>query len=73
MGTMPYMSPEQWGIGVDIDHRTDIWAVGIMLFRMLAGKHPLDPLRGPQLMVTAMLDEAMPRLRDVVAIVPDDA
>ncbi len=44
MGTLPYMSPEQWGIGVPIDHRTDIWAVGIMLFRMLAGKHPLDPL-----------------------------
>ncbi len=72
MGTMPYMSPEQWGIGVEIDHRTDIWAVGIMLFRMLSGKHPLDPLRGPQLMVTAMLDEAMPRLREMVADVPQE-
>ena len=72
MGTMPYMSPEQWGIGVDIDHRTDIWAVGIMLFRMLAGKHPLDPLYGPQLMVTAQLDEPMPRLRDVAPDVPPE-
>jgi hypothetical protein len=72
MGTMPYMSPEQWGIGVEIDHRTDIWAVGIMLFRMLSGKHPLDPLRGPQLMVTAMLDEAMPRLREMAADVPQE-
>ena len=72
MGTMAYMSPEQWGIGVSIDHRTDIWAVGIMLFRMIAGKHPLDPLRGPQLMVTAMLDETMPRLRDVVPDVPPE-
>lgn len=72
MGTMPYMSPEQWGIGVDIDHRTDIWAVGIMLFRMLAGKHPLDPLYGPQLMVTAQLDEPMPRLGDVAPDVPPD-
>jgi serine/threonine protein kinase len=72
MGTMPYMSPEQWGIGVDIDHRTDIWAVGIMLFRMLAGKHPLDPLYGPQLMVTAQLDEPMPRLGDMCPDVPPD-
>jgi eukaryotic-like serine/threonine-protein kinase len=72
MGTMAYMSPEQWGIGVSIDHRTDIWAVGIMLFRMLSGKHPLDPLRGPQLMVTGMLDEPMPRLLQMAPDVPPD-
>ncbi|MDC0713223.1 protein kinase [Stigmatella sp. ncwal1] len=65
MGTMPYMSPEQWRGGARVDHRTDIWATGIMLFRMLAGKHPLDPLRGPQLVVTADYKEPMPRLRDV--------
>jgi serine/threonine protein kinase len=64
MGTLPYMSPEQWRGGQHVDHRTDIWAVGIMLFRMIAGKHPLDPLRGPQLSVTARLQEPMPRLRD---------
>jgi serine/threonine protein kinase len=29
VGTVKYMSPEQWGIGVDVDHRTDIWSVGI--------------------------------------------
>jgi len=45
MGTLSYMAPEQWGIGVAIDHRADIWAVGIMLFKMLSGKHPLDPLK----------------------------
>jgi len=64
MGTLPYMSPEQWRGGQHVDHRTDVWAVGIMLFRMIAGKHPLDPLRGPQLSVTARLQEPMPRLRD---------
>jgi serine/threonine protein kinase len=45
MGTMKYMAPEQWGIGVDIDHRTDVWAVGLILFKMLTGRHPLYPLR----------------------------
>ncbi len=72
LGTMAYMSPEQWGNGVSIDHRTDIWAVGIMLFRMLAGRHPLEPLRGPQLMVTGLLDEPMPRLREVTPDVPPE-
>jgi serine/threonine protein kinase len=70
MGTMPFMSPEQWRGGHKVDHRTDIWAVGIMLFRMIAGKHPLDPLRGPQLVVTAHLNEPMPKLRDMAPDVP---
>ncbi|WP_224245890.1 serine/threonine-protein kinase [Hyalangium gracile] len=70
VGTLAYMSPEQWRGGAEVDARTDIWAVGILLFRMLAGKHPLDPLRGPQLAVTAFLDEPMPRLRAVAPDVP---
>ncbi len=70
MGTMKYMAPEQWGIGVDIDHRTDVWAVGLILFRMLAGRHPLYPMTGNQLVVTAMLDQPMPRLREAAPDVP---
>ena len=35
VGTLPYMSPEQMGIG-EVDHRSDIWALGIMMFEMLA-------------------------------------
>ncbi|MFE8603023.1 serine/threonine-protein kinase [Archangium violaceum] len=72
LGTMAYMSPEQWGNGVAIDHRTDIWAVGIMLFRMLAAQHPLGSMGGPQLAVTALLDEPMPRLREVVPDAPPE-
>ncbi|WNG40769.1 protein kinase [Archangium violaceum] len=72
LGTMAYMSPEQWGNGVPIDHRTDIWAVGIMLFRMLSGQHPLGSVSGPQLAVTGLLDEPMPRLRDVLPDAPPE-
>ncbi|QRN98387.1 protein kinase [Archangium violaceum] len=72
LGTMAYMSPEQWGNGVPIDHRTDIWAVGIMLFRMLAGQHPLGTTSGPQLAVTGLLDEPMPGLRTVAPDVPKE-
>ncbi|MBK7863594.1 MAG: protein kinase [Archangiaceae bacterium] len=70
MGTLAYMAPEQWGIGVPIDHRADIWAAGIMLFKMLSGKHPLDPLRGQELMVTGMLDQPMPKLSSKVSNLP---
>ncbi|MEN9799065.1 MAG: hypothetical protein RL653_2761 [Pseudomonadota bacterium] len=72
MGTIAYMSPEQWGIGVSIDHRADIWAVGIMLFRMLAGEHPLHPLRGEQLMITGILEQPMPKLKSKLPSCPDE-
>jgi eukaryotic-like serine/threonine-protein kinase len=64
MGTLKYMSPEQWGIGIEIDHLTDIWAVGILLHRMICGRHPLHPLDGNQLVVTAMLELPMPSMAE---------
>src|SRR5690606_10302085 len=51
---------------------TDLWAVGILLYRMVAGKHPLHPLKGQQLVVTAMLDQPMPRAREVSPDIPPD-
>ena len=64
MGTLKYMSPEQWGIGIEIDHLTDIWAVGVLLHRMICGRHPLHPLDGNQLVVTAMLELPMPSMQE---------
>ena len=40
-GTCNYMSPEQV-LGERTDQRTDIWALGIMMFEMLTGKLPFD-------------------------------
>src|SRR5579859_2009571 len=40
MGTPTYISPEQASGRKDVDRRTDIWALGIMLFELLAGRPP---------------------------------
>jgi serine/threonine-protein kinase len=42
MGSMRYMSPEQLQSSKKVDHRSDLWALGVILYRCLTGKVPFD-------------------------------
>lgn len=41
-GTPPYMSPEQITQPGEMDHRSDIYSLGILMFQILCGKRPFD-------------------------------
>lgn len=49
LGSPPYMSPEQWS-DEDVDHRTDIYALGVLLYQMLAGNLPFQADSMPAMM-----------------------
>lgn len=40
MGTPEFLAPESLTVGMDVDHRADLYAVGVMLYNMLTGQIP---------------------------------
>ncbi|MFP2964405.1 serine/threonine-protein kinase, partial [Myxococcus sp. 1LA] len=64
-GTPRYMSPEQ-AMGLDVDARADVYAVGIVLFELLTGQQPFDGNSVSEIM-QKQVHQPMPRLAQVVA------
>jgi eukaryotic-like serine/threonine-protein kinase len=64
VGTPAYMSPEQASGQRDLDGRTDLYALGVIVFQMLTGQLPYDA-DTPIGMAIKHINAPLPRIRDV--------
>ena len=59
MGTMGYMSPEQVQ-GLDLDHRSDIFSLGVVLYELLSGESPFKGMHETAIMYEIVNVDAPP-------------
>jgi serine/threonine-protein kinase len=71
VGTSTYMSPEQITALADIDHRSDLYSLGCMLFECLAGQPPFVN-RNEAVVLQLHLSQAAPDLRSLRSDAPAD-
>ncbi len=70
IGTAAYMSPEQ-ARGLEVDERTDIWSLGVILYEMLAGKLPFQGATRSD-RIAAILQSEPPPLKKFARQIPPE-
>jgi serine/threonine protein kinase/Flp pilus assembly protein TadD len=68
MGTVAYMSPEQ-ARGGDVDARTDVWSLGVVLYEMLVGQVPFAG-ETPSHVIVSLLENEAPPLARYAKVIP---
>jgi predicted ATPase/serine/threonine protein kinase len=68
LGTVTYMSPEQ-ARGLEVDARTDIWSLGVVLYELITGRVPFEGSSIAEVLVSILEREAAP-LSDLSGGVP---
>ena len=68
-GTPAYMAPEQARGDASIDHRADLYALGVVAYEALAGEHPFGR-RSPRALIAAHRSEAPPPIAERRADIP---
>lgn len=70
IGTIDYMAPEQIMTASEVDHRADIYALGVMLFELLTGERPFKGSIGQVLF--GHLQQPPPDPRHLAPTMPED-
>ena len=70
VGTADYMSPEQ-ARGQDVDARTDVWALGVVVYEMVTGRRPFVGDTRADVQAAVLQGEPAPMTRDDAAVPPE--
>jgi len=72
MGTPAYMSPEQARGSTELDHRSDLYSMGVILYEMLTGRLPFEGENFTEIIISILTQEPIPP-REACAEFPNEA